>query len=157
MRSTVPSMTAMTFATNPGFTASRQQVLDLYESVGWSAYTRDPDSLLRAIRNSGFVMEAWDGNELVGLIRCLSDGDTIVYIQDILVRPDHHNMGIGRRLVSEAVAYYPERIRQIVLITDDEQGQRAFYEAMGFTEISELPKPGRCFVQFRESYTGADA
>lgn len=149
-------MTTTSFTTNAGFTATREQVLDLYESVGWSAYTREPDALIRAIKNSGFVMESWEGDQLVGLIRCLSDGDTIVYIQDILVRPTHHKRGIGRQLVTSALSYYPQRIRQVVLITDNEEGQRAFYESIGFTEISELtPNPGRCFVQFRPA--SADA
>ncbi|HHW82693.1 MAG TPA: GNAT family N-acetyltransferase [Actinomycetales bacterium] len=138
------------FTINAGYTASRDQVLELYDSVGWSLYTRDPDGLERALANSGFVLEAWQGSELVGLVRCLSDGDTILYLQDILVRPTHHRRGIGKKLVSEAIEHYPDRIRQIVLITDDEPGQRAFYESLGFTEISELqPNPGRCFVQFR--------
>nr|NLD40605.1 GNAT family N-acetyltransferase [Actinomycetales bacterium] len=136
---------------NTGFTASREQVLDLYDSVGWSRYTRDPDGLERALANSGFVLEAWDGNDLVGLVRCLSDGDTILYLQDILVRPSHHRRGIGKKLVQEAIEQYPNRIRQIVLITDDEPYQRSFYESLGFTEISELePNPGRCFVRFRD-------
>lgn len=139
------------FAINAGFTATRQQVLDLYDSVGWSRYTRDPDGLERALANSGFVLEAWEESELVGLVRCLSDGDTILYLQDILVRPSHHRRGIGKSLVREAISQYPDRIRQIVLITDDEPAQRAFYESLGFTEISELqPNPGRCFVRFRE-------
>lgn len=139
------------FTINAGYTASRQQVLDLYDSVGWSLYTRDPEGLERALANSGFVLEAWQGSELVGLVRCLSDGDTILYLQDILVRASHHRRGIGKRMVQEAIEHYPSRIRQIVLITDDEPAQRAFYESLGFTEISELqPNPGRCFVQFRD-------
>lgn len=144
-----PSSDQPTYSVTPGFTAAREDVIDLYESVGWSAYTSDPDSLMRSLAHSGFVMEAWQGRELVGLVRCLSDGDTILYLQDILVRPTHHRRGIGRKLVSEAIATYPPRIRQIVLITDEEPGQRAFYESLGFTEISELPNPGRCFVRFR--------
>ena len=151
MTETEQTSTEPPYVVTPGFTASRDDVIDLYESVGWSAYTNDPISLMRALTHSGFVMEAWQGRELVGLVRCLSDGDTILYVQDILVRPTHHRKGIGRKLVSEAIAYYPPRIRQIVLITDDEPGQRAFYESLGFTEISELPRPGRCFVQFRNS------
>lgn len=149
MTDTAPSAVP-DYAINAGFTASREQVLDLYESVGWTAYTRDPDSLMRALNHSGFVIEAWQEGTLVGLVRCLSDGDTILYLQDILVRPTHHRKGIGRQLVKEAIAGYPPRIRQIVLVTDDEPGQRAFYESLGFTDITEMqPRPGRCFVQYR--------
>ena len=43
-----------------------------------------------------------------------------------------------------------EHVRQMVLITDNEPGQRAFYEAVGFTEGSDFrPEPVRVFAQFR--------
>jgi hypothetical protein len=40
-------------------------------------------------------------------------------------------------------------VRQKVLLTDDEPGQRAFYESLGYTEIREY-RPGtlRAFVRF---------
>jgi hypothetical protein len=38
----------------------------------------------------------------------------------------------------------------LVLITDNDPGQRAFYEALGFTEGSDFrPEPVRVFAQFR--------
>lgn len=133
-----------------GFRASRQQVLDLYESVQWTAYTRNPDSLMRALENSDYVAEAWDGQILAGLVRCISDGATILYLQDVLVRPSHQRHGLGRRLVKRAIAHYPSDLRQIVLITDDQDDQRGFYESLDFVEIRRLDKPGRCFVQYRD-------
>ena len=43
-----------------------------------------------------------------------------------------------------------QHVRQFVLITDNEPGQRAFYESLGFTEGSDFrPDPVRVFVQFR--------
>ena len=65
------------------------EVLSLYESVGWAAYTRDPELLTRAIRSSSFVVTARDEQgRLVGLARAISDDATICYLQDILVAPD---------------------------------------------------------------------
>lgn len=73
------------YSTQKDFTS--QQALDLYASVGWSAYTNDLPKLLRAISKSSLVISAWHGEELVGLIRTLTDSETIAYIQDILVKP----------------------------------------------------------------------
>lgn len=43
-----------------------------------------------------------------------------------------------------------QHVRQLVLITDNEPGQRAFYEARGFTDGSDVrPEPVRVFAQFR--------
>jgi len=129
---------------------SDAEALALYESVGWAAYTRDPELLMRAIRNSSFVVTARNvAGELVGLARAVSDDATICYLQDILVDPALQGSGVGRALL-EAVQERYGHVRQTVLLTDDEPGQRAFYEALGFTEGSDFsPAPLRVFALFR--------
>ncbi len=129
---------------------SDAEVLGLYDAVGWSAYTRDPEVLLRAIRNSSFVVTARGASgELVGLARAISDDATICYLQDILVNPAFQGAGAGRELL-EAVETRYGHVRQTVLLTDNEPGQRSFYEALGFTEGSDFrPEPLRVFARFR--------
>lgn len=129
---------------------SDSEVLALYESVGWAAYTRDPELLVRAIHNSSFVVSARGaGGELVGLARAVSDDATICYLQDILVAPEFQGNGVGRQLMTAVQARYGH-VRQTVLLTDDEPGQRAFYEALGFTEGADFSSgPLRVFAQFR--------
>lgn len=75
-------------------------VLDLYASVSWSNYTNHPRRLEQAFHQSLFVMAAYDDDEeLVGLIRAVGDGLTIVFIQDLLVCPHYQRQGIGRSLL----------------------------------------------------------
>lgn len=114
------------------------ELIGLYNAVGWSAYTNSPDTLLAAIQGSHTVAVAHVGNQLVGLARSISDGASICYLQDILVHPDHHRAGIGRGLAELIFAQYPG-VRQKVLLTDDEPGQKAFYESLGMTQASEFP------------------
>ncbi len=61
------------------------EILDLYDSVGWTAYTSDPATLEAGLQHSLLTLGAYEGTDLVGLIRVVGDGQTIVYIQDILV------------------------------------------------------------------------
>ena len=126
---------------------SGADVLSLYASVGWSVYTADPELLIRAVRSSPFVVTARnDGGEQVGLARVVSDDVTICFLQDILVQPAFQKEGVGRALLEQVLARY-QHVRQAVLITDDEPGQRAFYEAMGCTGGSEFsPEPIRVFA-----------
>lgn len=85
----------------------------------------------------------------MGLARVVSDDATIAYVQDVLVRPDAHGRGVGRALLEAALARYAH-VRQVLLITDDEPAQRAFYEALGFTEGADVASSAiRTFVQFR--------
>lgn len=113
-----------------------RQVLSLYKSVGWSAYYREPQTLERAFASSLCVFAAWDGQRLVGLIRVVGDGQTIVFIQDLLVRPEYQRQGIGRQLIAAVLARY-RHVRQLHLLTDDRPETVGFYEAVGFTQVEK--------------------
>ncbi len=136
-----------TVAYQPAVTPTQNELVELYESVGWSAYTSDPARLAAAVSASLAVVTARQDDKLVGLARLVGDGLTIVYLQDILVSPGHQRRGIGGELLQRLFAPYCD-VRQKVLITDDEPAQRAFYEAMGFTETRDLKRPIRTFVKF---------
>ncbi len=110
----------------------RDAVLALYEDAGWAAYTRDPDQLMRAIEGSLLTITAWQGDSLVGLVRAVGDGQTILYIQDILVRKTCKRQGIGRQLLERLLDNFGH-VRQKVLLTDDTAETRGFYQAMGFS------------------------
>jgi len=129
---------------------SRTHLVSLYASVGWFVYTNDADALVRAVEQSSYVVSATDSAaNLVGLARVISDDVSICYIQDLLVHPDHQRAGVGRALMDRALKRYVH-VRQKVLITDNEPGQRAFYESIGFIEAHDLePAPLRAFVQIR--------
>jgi len=128
---------------------SHEQLIALYDSVGWSAYTDQPDVLVKAHANSDFLVYAYgDEHQLIGLARAISDDATICYLQDILVHPHVQRTGTGKELFSAIRKRY-KHLRQFVLITDDEPGQRAFYESMGLTEGSDFTHgPVRVFARF---------
>lgn len=113
------------------------EVTALYEAVGWSVYTKDPAKLTRAIAGSGRVVGAFEGAELVGLARAVTDGESILYLQDVVVHPKHQRAGLGRALVTALLDAYPG-VRQKVLLTDDEAAQKAFYESLGFGDTREV-------------------
>ncbi|ALO67666.1 GNAT family acetyltransferase [Arthrobacter alpinus] len=129
---------------------SDDEVLALYESVGWTTYASNPELLGRAIRSSSFVVTAWsEDGRLIGLARAISDDATICYVQDILVHPDSQGAGVGHGLFAQVAERY-QHVRQTVLITDDQPQQRAFYESMGLTEGADFtPERIRVFAQFR--------
>jgi ribosomal protein S18 acetylase RimI-like enzyme len=114
-----------------GFIPDAEAICSLYEDANWSSYTNDIPRLMDALKNSLPVISAWDKNRLVGLVRVVGDGITIVYIQDIIVLKAYKRKGIGTRLIKEVCnAYKP--VRQKVLLTDDTQETRSFYESLGF-------------------------
>lgn len=126
---------------------SKRELVELYDSVGWTSYTRDPALLAGAIQVSLTVVTARAEGELIGLARAVGDGLTIVYLQDILVSPSYHRHGIGRELFERVFAPYGS-VRQKVLLTDDEPAQHLFYRAMGFTETWDMSPAVHAFAKF---------
>ncbi|MBS6947885.1 MAG: GNAT family N-acetyltransferase [Bifidobacterium scardovii] len=119
------------------------QVLRLYEDAGWTNYTNDPGKLMRALDGSLGVISVWDGDTLVGLARVVGDGETILYVQDILLLRDYQRRGLGLRLLTEVFDRYPS-VRQKVLIADGTPELRAFYVACGLKPINELDCMAYC-------------
>ncbi len=118
-------------------TYDETEILGLYASVGWTAYTEQPESLRRGFEASLLVLAAYEDGALVGLIRVVGDGQTIVFVQDILVHPSCQRRGIGTALLKEVLKRY-SHVRQIELTTDDTPKTRAFYESVGFRTMASL-------------------
>ena len=114
-----------------------EEILRLYESVGWIAYTRSPDVLRRGFEKSLLTLGAYDGDELLGIVRVVGDGETVVFIQDLLVFPEYQRKGIGSGLLGEVLSRYGN-VRQIELATDDDEKTKSFYKSLGFSEMSEI-------------------
>lgn len=112
-------------------------ILQLYESVGWTAYTDHPEVLRKGFENSMLILTAYEGDQLLGIIRAVGDGYTVVFIQDILVFPEYQRKGIGSALLQAILDRY-SHVRQIELATDNTPKTIAFYKSMGFRELSEI-------------------
>lgn len=117
-------------------TTVNAEALTLYNSVGWTAYTKNITKLQRAIQGSNFVVivtiQENDTKILIGLARAISDDSSIAYIQDILVHPDHQGHGLGKRLVQSILHRY-RHVRQKIPLTDDRPEQLSFYHSLGFS------------------------
>lgn len=118
-------------------TYNESEILGLYKSVGWTAYTDQPELLRKGFENSMLTLAAYEGEQLLGLIRTVGDGATVVFVQDILVFPEHQRKGIGSALLQAVLDRYSQ-VRQIELATDNTPKTIAFYKSMGFREMSEI-------------------
>ncbi len=113
------------------------EIKSLYTEVGWSAYIENMQTLEQGYKNSLLVLAAYEGEELLGIIRVVGDGFTIVFVQDILVFPQKQRQGVGTALLKAVLAKYPD-VRQIELVTDNTPKTVAFYKSLGFYEFSEI-------------------
>ena len=121
---------------NPNITV--EEVLPLYEAVGWTNYTQKPEMLEAAYKNSLHIIGAFNDEEkLVGVLRAVGDGASILFIQDILVYPEYQHQGIGTKLLQMILEKY-KNVYQIQLATDDSTKTVSFYESNGFTSLTSL-------------------
>lgn len=124
------------YVENPNVTL--EGVMPLYEAVGWTNYTTKPEMLEAAFKNSLHIIGAFnDERKLVGILRAVGDGASILFIQDILVYPEYQHQGIGTKLLQETLEKY-KNVYQIQLATDDSTKTVSFYESNGFTSLTSL-------------------
>ena len=116
---------------------SAEEICRLYSEVGWTAYTKNMQALEQGYRNSLLVLAAYENDDLLGIIRVVGDGFTVVFVQDLLVFPEKQRQGVGTALLKAVLDRYHD-VRQIQLTTDQNPRTIAFYKSIGFTELSEL-------------------
>ena len=112
-------------------------ILNLYASVGWTNYTNNPEMLKKAYENSLLTLGAYDGDKLVGVIRTVGDGFSIVFVQDILVFPEYQRKGIGTQLLREIMVRFSS-VYQLELMTDNAPETISFYQSVGFVKGDDI-------------------
>ena len=126
---------------------SEAEILPLYKAVGWSNYYEHPEMLKKAYAGSLCTLAAYEDEKLVGLIRSVGDGYSILFIQDILVYPKHQHKGIGTTLMKAVLEKYPHTY-QIELATDNTEKTISFYKSLGFRPMQDI---GCCgFMKIRK-------
>lgn len=124
---------------------SIDDVLHLYQAVGWTNYTHQPQMLEQALSHSLAIYLALDGDAVVGLVRLVGDGFSSVFIQDLIVLPSYQRQGIGSDLMKKALGDYKDAY-QVQLVTDQTEKTLGFYHSLGFETLSTYDCTGMIWV-----------
>ena len=122
------------------------KIYELYCSVGWTNYTDNPEMLKGSYKNALKVLGAFEGEKLVGILKAVGDGYSILYIQDIIVHPVYQRQGIGTALLKEILKLY-SNVYQKVLITDNGEETVKFYESCGFSALEKISCKGFIYLE----------
>ena len=93
--------------------------------------TKKPEKLRRAFENTHTVVFAYDGEQLVGLGRAISDGEYYSGIFDVVVLPEYQGQGIGKKMMNAI----HDRIPQETTILFAAIGKEPFYEKCGYKKL----------------------
>ena len=113
---------------------TEKEIEELFLSVKWLS-GKYPSRLIKSLKSSSFVVTAWDGNKLVGLIRALDDGEMVVFLHYLLVHPDYQGNGIAAHLLDTIKEKYKDYL--YINIMPDERQNITFYQKHGFTLLED--------------------
>ncbi|MEZ7602737.1 GNAT family N-acetyltransferase [Streptococcus sp. 27098_8_91] len=124
---------------------SLDDVLHLYQAVGWTNYTNQLQMLAQALTHSLAIYLARDGEKIVGLVRLIGDGFSSVFVQDLIVLPTYQRQGIGSTLIKQALSDYKDAY-QVQLVTEESEKTLGFYRSLGFEDLSSFQCTGMIWV-----------
>jgi ribosomal protein S18 acetylase RimI-like enzyme len=87
----------ITYQINAPVTA--EAVADVFRTSGIRRPVDDLPRIQQMLDHGNLTVTAWDGDQLVGIARSLTDFCFCCYLSDLAVRGDYQRQGIGRELV----------------------------------------------------------
>lgn len=113
---------------------TQEQVQQLFLSVGWVS-GQYPARLHKALMHSSTVITAWDGNQLIGLVRLLDDSELVAYMHYVLVNPQYQGRGIAGKMIQMVKEKYKNYL--YIEIMPEEKKNATFYQRHGFEVMSD--------------------
>jgi N-acetylglutamate synthase-like GNAT family acetyltransferase len=109
--------------TDPG------QLRRLFATAGLLRRSRDSDeTLAQTLAGSTLHLTAWDGDDLVGFARLISDESSNAYVSTVAIAPRWQDRGLGTRLMRELMLGR----EHMKFVLEAAEGAEQFYERLGF-------------------------
>lgn len=119
-----------------------EDVVAIYENIGWIAYLQDKDRLFSTFKNSLYLLGAFANGRMVGFARVVGDGEHIVLVQDLIVMSDYQNSGIGSCLFQTIMDKFRD-VRMFMVVTDaQDKRNNAFYQKFGLKKLDDYAMTG---------------
>jgi GNAT superfamily N-acetyltransferase len=119
------------------------QVIELYHAstLGERRPVEDRACMARMLQEANLVVTAWDGRQLVGIARTLTDHCYVAYLADLAVRRSHQHRGVGKELVRVTRRELGEQAFIVLLAAP---AAAEYYPKIGFSRHDQawVLKPG---------------
>jgi GNAT superfamily N-acetyltransferase len=108
---------------------SWEEVAGTLRSVGMASY--DPALHKKAFENSALVVFVFDGRQMIGFGRALSDHAYQAVLYDIAVITEYQGKGVGK-LIFEGIS---SRLKRCNIMLYASPGREGFYERFGMRKM----------------------
>lgn len=119
---------------------SKEALKAFYATKQIRKYEGMDDELYQAVVNSDYIVTAWDGHRLIGIIRSSGDHIFTQYINNFLIHDDYLTKGIGSKMMD----MYLEETRDVMdlYMMSGRKVAKAFtinwFEYRGFKRVAEM-------------------
>ena len=117
---------------NTGNDLNLDAMIDLYRAstLGERRPVDDRERMKQMLSHANLVITAWDGNQLVGISRAMTDFVYATYLSDLAVRLSHQKSGIGKELIRRTRLAAPKA--SVILLSAPKAVE--YYPRIGFTQ-----------------------
>jgi len=98
-------------------------------SLGERRPLEDEECLLGMLNNSNLVISAWQGEQLIGIARSVTDFHFCCYLSDLAVDESFQQLGIGKQLQIKTQQQLGAKCKLILLAAP---AANLYYEKIGF-------------------------
>jgi predicted N-acetyltransferase YhbS len=109
-----------------------EEMIDLYRAstLGERRPVDDRERMRQMLTYANLVITAWDGVQLVGISRSMTDFVYATYLSDLAVRLSHQKLGIGKELIRQTQLAAPKA--SVILLSAPKAVE--YYPHIGFTQ-----------------------
>ena len=124
-------MQTITYVQNRRITP--EQLADVFTRSGISRPVEDLARLAKMLQHGNLLVTAWDGENLVGVARALTDFAFCCYLSDLAVDREYQHQGIGQTLIEQVRSAIGRDSMLLLLAAPDAM---AYYPKVGFEAVA---------------------
>jgi ribosomal protein S18 acetylase RimI-like enzyme len=111
---------------------SAAEIITLYDNAGLPRPTNNAARIQAMYDNADLVVTAWDGKELAGVSRSITDWVWCCYLADLAVSSAYKQQGIGKELVRLTKGKLGPQCMLLLLSVPDAM---SYYPKIGMTPV----------------------
>jgi GNAT superfamily N-acetyltransferase len=107
-------------------------IINVFKNSGINRPIDNPERIRLMFENSNLIISAWNGIELIGIARSLTDYNYCCYLSDLAVDKDYQKSGIGKALIELTLQTIGE---QTMLLLLSAAPAMEYYPKVGFEKV----------------------
>lgn len=110
-----------------------EQLADVFTRSGIQRPVEDLARMEKMLQHGNLLITAWDGENLVGVARALTDFAFCCYLSDLAVDREYQHQGIGQTLIEQVRSAIGRDSMLLLLAAPDAM---AYYPKVGFEAVA---------------------